>query len=85
MVTIIQSNVKSQSIGTIMIQKYIHFISNRKSLCTSNVVGEAAILPIAEIGYPSPSGFTFARTSRQLSLDCPIYFYYVADAELEPL
>ncbi len=49
---------------------------------TANVVGEAAILPIAEIGYPSPSGFTFARTSRQLSLDCPIYFYYVADAEI---
>ncbi len=49
---------------------------------TANVVGETTNLPIEEIGYPSQSGFTYAKTSRQLSLDCPIYYYYVADSEI---
>ena len=49
---------------------------------TANVVGETTKLPIEEIGYPSQSGFTYAKTSRQLSLDCPIYYYYEADANI---
>ncbi len=49
---------------------------------TANVVGETTNLPIEEIGYPSSSGFTFAKTSRQLSYDCPIYLYYTADANI---
>ena len=49
---------------------------------TANVVGETTNLPISEIGYPSQSGFTYAVSGRMLSNDCPIYFYYVADANI---
>ena len=49
---------------------------------TANVVGETTKLTISEIGYPSQSGFTYAVSERMLSNDCPVYYTYVADAEI---
>lgn len=49
---------------------------------TANVVGETTKLTISEIGYPSQSGFTYAVSERMLSNDCPVYYYYIADAEI---
>ena len=49
---------------------------------TANIVGEEANLPISEIGYPSDKGFTFVLSGRDLPTSCPIYYYYIADAEI---